>query len=227
MLYKPIRDVFIFADGLFIKSLSENGFNRQILKQIEGYTVKFVEPIRDKENVNAVSDYIKERYGEKYFIMFEIGIHTGMRISDILNLRVSDIRGKDELVIKEQKTSTRKKKNTERFIGINSRLRSEIATYTKGMNGYWYMIHQAANNNRPVSRAYCYRVIRSACDAIGISHGGTHTMRKTFGYHYYRKNKDVAFLMRMFNHSSPDITLRYIGISREEIREAMTFSLYD
>ena len=56
---------------------------------------------------------------------------------------------------------------------------------------------------------------------IGIDYKiGTHTLRKTFGYHHYKKFKDVALLQKIFNHSSPAITLRYIGIDQEEIDES-------
>ncbi|QBX23344.1 integrase [Streptococcus phage Javan126] len=51
-------------------------------------------------------------------------------------------------------------------------------------------------------------------------------MRKSFGYHMYQKTQDIAMLMEMFNHSSPDITLRYIGINQERIDDAVAdFSL--
>ncbi len=51
-------------------------------------------------------------------------------------------------------------------------------------------------------------------------------MRKSFGYHMYKKTQNVALLMEMFNHSSPDITLKYIGINQEEQdKEVADFSL--
>lgn len=46
---------------------------------------------------------------------------------------------------------------------------------------------------------------------------GTHTMRKTFGYHYYKRIKDIATLQQIFNHSVPSITKRYIGITQDEL----------
>ena len=45
-------------------------------------------------------------------------------------------------------------------------------------------------------------------------------MRKTFGYHYYKQTKDIATLQKIYNHSSPSITLRYIGIVQDEIDKA-------
>ena len=49
---------------------------------------------------------------------------------------------------------------------------------------------------------------------------GTHTLRKTFGFHYYNQTGDIATLMQMFNHSKEEVTLRYIGITQEKMNEA-------
>ena len=50
---------------------------------------------------------------------------------------------------------------------------------------------------------------------------GTHTLRKTFGYHLYKKTKDVALLQCILNHSSPHITMKYIGINQEIIENEL------
>ena len=55
--------------------------------------MNFVEPIRDKTTVQDIADYLKDRH-EKYYIMFLIGIYSGLRISDILKLKLRDLRGK-------------------------------------------------------------------------------------------------------------------------------------
>ena len=72
-----------------------------------------------------------------------------------------------------------------------------------------------------LARVAAYYIIRTACEEAGLEDKfGTHTMRKTFGYHHYKKFKDVAMLQKIFNHSSPEITLRYIGIEQDEIDES-------
>ena len=73
-----------------------------------------------------------------------------------------------------------------------------------------------------LDRSQVYRVLNEACKAVGVTeiHIGTHTMRKTFGYHHYHKFKDVALLQEIFNHSSPQITLKYIGINQDEINRS-------
>ncbi len=60
-----------------------------------------------------------------------------------------------------------------------------------------------------------YRFLNYACDQLGISiNVGTHTMRKTFGYFFYQKFNDIALLQKILNHSSPSITMRYIGLEK-------------
>ena len=55
---------------------------------------------------------------------------------------------------------------------------------------------------------------------------GAHTLRKTFGYHHYKKYNDIVLLQKIFNHSSPSVTLRYIGIEQDTIDESyMNFYL--
>lgn len=54
---------------------------------------------------------------------------------------------------------------------------------------------------------------------VGLTEIGTHTLRKTFGYHFYQQYKDVAVLQQIFNHSSPAVTMRYIGITQDIIDE--------
>ena len=76
--------------------------------------------------------------------------------------------------------------------------------------------------SRPIDRTQAYRILNDAARKVGIQDAiGTHTLRKTFGYHHYKKFKDVATLQEIFNHSSPSITKRYIGIRQDEIDETL------
>ena len=69
-----------------------------------------------------------------------------------------------------------------------------------------------------MERTQCYRIINDACKkAVVDCKVGTHTLRKTFGYHHYQKFKDVAALQKIFNHYSQQVTLRYIGIDQNMI----------
>ena len=76
-----------------------------------------------------------------------------------------------------------------------------------------YLIQSRKGDNKPITRIQAYRVLNEIAKQIGLDEVGTHTMRKTFGYHHYQSNKDVAILQSIFGHSSPSICLRYIGIT--------------
>ena len=78
--------------------------------------------------------------------------------------------------------------------------------------------HRADNKEEWIDRNTALNWIKEACRRAGFSGNvGCHTLRKTYGYHFYRETRDLAALMIHFNHSSEQITKRYIGITQEEV----------
>lgn len=183
--------------------------------------MNFVEPIRDKAKLHMIEDWLY-RYGVKYFIMFEIGIYSGLRVSDILPLRKEDVWHKTHIKIREKKTGKFK------MFVINPELQAVLDPYVKDLRQGDLLVPSNGKfpREKPVSTSMAYKVLRRAGEECHLPGLGTHSMRKTFGYHYYRRYKDVAELMRIFNHSSPSITLRYIGIEQDGLDKHMKgFSL--
>lgn len=176
--------------------------------------MNFVEPIRDKTTVQDIADYLKAK-DPKYHIMYMIGIYSGLRISDILKLKVRDVRGKDRIKIREKKTGK------EKIFPVHRELAAALESYCEGMRDCDYIVPSARAVNKAVSREYVYKVMHEAGEYFGLANLGTHTMRKTFGFHFYTQTKDVVLLMRIFNHSSESQTLRYIGVEQTTIDEAM------
>jgi integrase len=153
--------------------------------------------------------------------MFLLGIYTARRISDILKLRVRDVKNKTAIVIREQKT------NKQISIEMNAILRKALDEYIEDKELNEYLIKSRQEKNKPIGRSMAYKILRDAADEFGLDSIGTHTMRKTFGYHFYKQTGDVVTLMKIFNHSHPSITLRYIGIEQEEINTAIRkFRIY-
>lgn len=64
--------------------------------------MNYVEPIRDKTTVQDIADYLKEVH-EKYYIMYMIGIYSGLRVSDILKLKVRDVRDKTDIKLRKRR----------------------------------------------------------------------------------------------------------------------------
>lgn len=174
--------------------------------------MKIVEPIRDKATIKKVES-ILARKNQRDLLFFVLGTNSGLRISDILGLDVGDVRNRDFIELDEKKTGKRKK------FPINSKLQQLINKYIKNRSDDEPLFMTKFSNR--LERCNAYVIINSACREAGIKYKvGTHTLRKTFGYHHYQKFKDVVILQKIFNHSSPSITLRYIGIEEDEIFES-------
>lgn len=170
-----------------------------------------VQPIRDLQKIKDMYDYLME-HSDRNALLFATGIYTGLRISDILALRVRDVREKDYIVIREIKTGKEKR------IKINRFLKKQYALYTRDRKNYECLFHGKERLNKPISRQQAYNILNHAAEKVGLNESiGTHTMRKTFGYHYYKRTKDIAMLQKLYNHAHPSITLRYIGVTDESM----------
>lgn len=174
-----------------------------------------VEPIRDMEKIKQMYQILKER-DEKYALLFKFGINTGLRISDIIPLKVKDIMNSnmifyDYLVLKEKKTSKVKK------IKINDTLRKLIVEYIENTEINFESYLFPSKKGGYIGRVQAYRVLKECADLIGIQNFGTHSLRKTWGYWTYKLSlHNIGLIMDTFNHSSQSITLRYIGVNQDQ-----------
>ncbi len=177
--------------------------------------MELVEPIRDKKDIETVKRILKEN-GTRDFLLFLMGINVGLRISDFLKLKVGNVRNRDYIAIKEQKTGKYKK------FPITDSFKPVLEEYIRDKKDDEWLFSSQRGDNKPITRIQAYRIINNACAKAGISGKiGTHTLRKTFGYHFYQETKDVALLQCLFNHSAPSITLSYIGINQDIIDSSL------
>ena len=171
-----------------------------------------VEPIRNKKDIEKVERYLLKQ-SKRDHLIFVFGTNCGLRISDIVALNVGDVRNKNYVQIVEKKTGKFKR------FPLNDKLKSLIADYVKGKRDREALFKSLWG--RRYNRITAYYMLRDACKAVGLEeHIGTHTMRKTFGYHHYKKYNNIALLQKIFNHSSPQITLRYICVEQDEIDDS-------
>lgn len=172
--------------------------------------IKDVQPIRDLQKLEDMKWALKRFCGERDYIMFCMGINTGLRVGDLLSIRVKDVKNKKEFIIKEGKTDKPRK------IIING-LYQELNAYIKTLPKDCEWLFPSRRGDKPITTVQAWRTLQKASEMADVEHIGTHTMRKTFGYWFYKSKKDVAKLQMVLNHSHPEITLRYIGITDEEI----------
>lgn len=177
--------------------------------------MNFVQPIRDHQTIEGIKEFLLEQ-SYRNFMMFVFGINTGLRIQDILKIKVKDVQG-EQLVMREMKTGKRK------FLQIPPTLKAELNKYIKamGMKPNDYLFPSRQGNGNPIKRDMAYKIMRRAADQFGLVDIGTHTLRKTFGYHMYQKHKDIELVRKLLNHSDKSITMSYIGLDQDMMDAAM------
>ena len=154
-------------------------------------------------------------------LLLVIGFNTGLRISDIRRFRVKDLRDKDYAETEAQKTG--KTAN----ILINPTAKRDLKRLLAGRRADEYILPSRTKDPmthkaRPITRQRAYQILNEIAREAGIQERiGCHTLRKTFGYHYYRQFLDVVSLQRMLQHTSKRDTLVYIGAVQEQDNENM------
>lgn len=186
-----------------------------------------MQPIRNMDTVHDIEitlSRLDDEHGRRMFLMFEIGIRLGLRIGDLLQLRIGDIRGKTDYTYRPAKQLH---KGGGRGVTITATieptLRKIMEARTKGQGDSEYIFASRKStrggNPRPISRQQAYHDMKDIGRICGVEGLGCHTLRKTFGYHHYKKHRDIAFLQQWFDHSSSSTTLIYIGMTEETFRK--------
>ena len=166
--------------------------------------MNWVSPIKDEETLKQFKENLRE-VDDKYYILFEIGVGTGLQLQEILKFRNKDIRGKETI---EACIGT---KNIKRTFRIPEDLQKIILQYTEGKEPEAYLILGHTSSSAPLSREQAYRVFKAVGKNMGLNSIGAQTMRKTFAWRYYKATDDIYYLQNLLNHASPSITYRYIG----------------
>ena len=175
--------------------------------------------IKDKAKIEAMKKVLRAD-SQRNYLLFTLGINVGLRISDLLTLTWGDVLGEKHkplqyIMFKEQKTGK------ERRIYLNESARKAIQeTYnlTSDVQLGDCLFPSRKGINQPISRIQAWQILSDAAHAVGIDGNiGTHSLRKTFGYHAYSQGTDITLLQQLFGHSAPSITLRYIGITQQDI----------
>lgn len=191
--------------------------------------IQHSEPLRTMKQINLVRSLIQTStdYPLRNRLLFDVGINNGIRTIDLLSLKVSDVvdskgNSKSETTIIESKTG---KPRTLRF---KPKLQAEIKTYLdKRVFKSEWLFPSTKQRDKHLSTQAIYRMFKRISDGEPSLKGLTaHSMRRTFGYQFYKRNHDIVPLMKLFNHSSQAITLRYIGIEKDDMdKELANFEL--
>lgn len=182
-----------------------------------------VEPIKKPRDIKRIKQYLLGKKNKRDYLIFVLGINVGLRIGDLLSLRVNDVwdpdagKVKSAVYIREQKTGKL------RDFELNRSAKEAIMVYLENLTEYDgddYLFKSRKGKGALTTRA-AHKIIKTTLRELNLKGNfGTHSLRKTFGYHRYSNNVKLETLQKLFNHSSPAVTLRYIGITREVICDA-------
>lgn len=183
-----------------------------------------VEAVKDKFQRKYIQDRLRE-CGQVYADIWNLGTNTALRIGDLLSLTMDDVKGIDLDADKIRLNITEQKTQKARSILLNQTALEILQRRLKENPKQKYLFQSDARNigrqSKPVNRRSVLRVFskvgESCAPQIAL---GTHSMRKTCGYAMHQSGKSVDFICKVLNHSSPAITLRYIGIEQQDIDQA-------
>ena len=182
-----------------------------------------VEPIINMKDIKSIKKLLVDRPRDR--LLFVLGINSGLRVQDILTLKISDVRTcsiGDRVSIKEKKTG---KENV--FI-MNKEIKTALDDYlrcAKRQDDH-YLFKSRKGQNYPLTTYAVTMMVQRWCDEINLKiNAGAHTLRKTWCYQQRQMGSSWELLAKRLNHSTPSITRRYLGVQEEEVEEILMKSI--
>ena len=181
------------------------------------------QPIRDKESLQKLKNFYKtQKPNPRNYAIIVLGLNTALRISDILSLTSEMVydhnKVREHIVVKEQKTGKINRillnREVRKALNLYRHFLVKSAAYKAGNP---YLFPSPYVSQRPLSRYQVYRMIRNAAESVEIQEKVSyHSLRKTFGYRAWKQGADPIVIMLIYNHSSFDITKRYLCIEQDD-----------
>ncbi len=184
--------------------------------------MKMTDPIKNKKDVNRLLNYYltEENFNLRNHLLITVGLFTAFRISDILSMRWSDVLNDDGMVV-DMITIREKKTKKYNSVYVNKTLETAIAQFATEEDDKTGFIFKGRSGC--LHRTQAYRIVKKAVDALKIrGRISCHSLRKTVGYHLYLKGESQVLLMKIYNHSTFEITKRYLCIDQLEKDKAFS-----
>ncbi|MFT5716354.1 MAG: integrase [Oleiphilaceae bacterium] len=174
--------------------------------------MKEVQSVKEMGKVNLIGELLERHYKQQFADVWNLGLQLALRITDLLDLKFSDIK-EGRVVITEGKTGKLAS------IILNVKALQIIERIRSDNPDHQYLFQSTGRNVKtvkPITRQAVGQAFKAIGEIVGV-HLSTHSMRKTRGYHLYQASNDITKVMKMLRHSSQAETLRYIGITQENI----------
>jgi integrase len=176
-----------------------------------------VDALRDLAQINSIKEHLK-KHSYRDYLLFVVGINTGLKISELLLIQVKELFNR-EGEIKDFYHYSEMESEGRKSVFLNKRVKEAVTTYLNQVNiEEQIYLFQSRKFKQPITRQQAYRIIHEAAVKVGIEGKiGTNSLAKTFGFHAFKQGVSIALLQKHFNHSTPAETLKFLGITKEDI----------
>ena len=174
------------------------------------------EPIRSKKQLRQLAGYWLSRGHLRNYTLIVLGVCTALRISDLLRMRWADVYDEEAGTFFSHVTLVEQKTKKQKTIALSGCALTALSRYLPFKRSD-FIFASNRKDGRAISRIQAWRVIKAAAAAIQATGKiACHSLRKTFGYFAWKSGVLPVMLMDIFNHSSFEITRRYLGISQDD-----------
>lgn len=179
------------------------------------------EPIKNKKDLIKFKEYYEKiQPDSRNALLMTMGLNTALRIGDILELRWKDVYSFEKKRMREHIRVCEQKTGKQNMIAMNGAIVKELKSYHRENGDIQpddYLFQSKKMKGMGLSRFQAFRIVQEAANYAKIdAHISCHSLRKTFGYHAWKQGVPPALLMKIFNHSSYQITMRYLCIEQED-----------
>jgi integrase len=174
------------------------------------------EPIRSKGRLRAMAGYYLKLGKLRNYVLIVVGIHTALRVSDILRLKWDDLYDFERGRVRRSVTITEKKTGKPKTFALNDCAVNALLLYAGTAAKPGGAIIENVRTGNAISRIQAYRIVRAAAEALDLGRVSCHSLRKTFGYHAWKSGVSPVVIMEIYNHSSFAVTRRYLGVTQDD-----------
>ena len=179
------------------------------------------QPIKDEETLKMFRNYYRDiEPNPRNYALIVFGLNSALRISDILGLCWKDVYSDEKHTYHEHIIVWEQKTGKENILIINQHAKEALEYYRLTLSHYQkhdFIFRGQKRTEVPLSRSQAFRIIKKVAEYCGLEQNvSCHSLRKTFGYFAWKHGTPPALLMSIYNHSSYEITKRYLGIDQSE-----------
>ena len=189
-----------------------------------------VKAIKSEATIRAIKGIIsknKTANTSRNILLWIIGTNTGLRISDILALKLKDIQD-NKGNIRESLEITENKTKRPRDIDIRPPVKSAIERFIKDtgiydLNEYLFKDRRKGKEdiNKPITRVRAWQMINEWGRKAGVNYKiGCHSLRKIFGSYAFKAGIPLIYISEELGHRNVEVTKRYLGITADETKKA-------